>query len=881
MRVIAKINQDKLSHFVVETCGSNFFIDKIHENDFIHHLISLWGNIMSMAMPGQSMSHEFVRLGAAPEGKTAAITQACQLLVAAGCVAPDFVESMLRREDVANTFLGHGVAIPHGMLEDKGLIARDGIAVLQVPGGVEWNLGQTAYFVVAIAARGDAHIAILRRLTRLIQDDDKLRSLFKTKNADDIIAALTGEAAPLSSVSPVEDFAQSFSWVVDYPAGLHARPATAWVDTVRALGLNVRVRHGGDVADARNLVALLQLGLRRGDEVVISAEGDAAEAGLARLKAKISGLTAQEVADTARAAAKQAAQPVKGWTPPGQPLTISGIAASPGLAIGKLHSLRVEKPVIRDQPVALAEGGRLLHEALTSTRQQLAAVADDAARRLGAQDAQIFKAQAELLNDSDLITLSCQLMVDGHGPAWSWNEAVTRMAARLSALGNPVLAARAADLHDVGRRVLSVLDPTIVAGSLADLPDEPCILVATDLSPSDTAALDTSRVLALVMAQGGPTSHSAILARTLGLPAIVAAGDVLLAEAVPGLMAIADGQTGRLYLSPAPEDIASAENWAADLRQKRAQEEAARAEPAITTDGVAIEVAANVNRPDQVPLALSEGAESVGLMRTEFLFLESATTPSEDDQYATYLAMAAALGEKALIIRALDIGGDKQVANLQLPHEENPFLGVRGARLLLRRKDLLVPQLRAIYRAASQGGRISIMFPMVTSIEEIVSLREICEEVRVGLNAPILPVGIMVEVPAAAIQAEHLAEYCDFFSIGTNDLTQYTLAMDRQNPELAAAADSLHPAVLRLIAQTVAGAKRHNRWVGVCGGLAGDALGAALLAGLGVNELSMTPRDIPAVKAKLRTVSFASLQTLAAQALACANAVDVRALDLP
>ena len=834
-----------------------------------------------MATSDQLLGREFVRLGAAPVGKTEAITQACQLLVAAGCVASDFVNSMLRREDVANTFLGHGVAIPHGMIEDKGLITRDGIAVLQVPGGVEWNPGQTAYFVVAIAARGDAHITVLRRLTRLIQDDDKLQALFKTRDEGEIVEALTGEAAPAIQAAPAEDYAHQFSWVVDYPAGLHARPATAWVDTVRATGLNVRVRHGQETADARNLVALLQLGLHQGDEVVISAEGEDVEAGLARLQAKITSLTAQEVADAARAAAKQAAQPVKGWAPPGQPLTIAGIAASPGIAIGKLHVLSGETLVVPDQPVSLADGGRLLHEALTNTRQQLAALADDTARRLGAQDAQIFKAQAELLNDSDLITLSCQLMVDGHGPAWAWNEAVSRMAAKLSALGNPVLAARAADLHDAGRRVLSWLDPSIAAGSLSGLPDEPCILVASDLSPSDTAGLDISRVLALVMAQGGPTSHSAILARTLGLPAIVAGGEALLTQAVSGALAIADGQTGRLYLNPSSEDVASAEAWAADLRAKRAQEEAARAQPAITTDGVQIEVAANVNRPDQVPVALSEGAEGVGLMRTEFLFLESGATPTEDEQCATYHAMVEALGERPLIIRALDIGGDKQVAHLHLPHEENPFLGVRGARLLLRRQDLLIPQLRAIYRAAAQGGQISIMFPMVTSVGEIIRLREICETVREALKAPVVPVGIMVEVPAAAIQAESLAAHCDFFSIGTNDLTQYTLAIDRQNPDLAAEADSLHPAVLRLIAQTVAGAKTHGRWVGVCGGIAGDALGAALLAGLGVSELSMTPRDVPAVKARLRSVAFTDLQALAQKALACATAADVRALDLP
>ncbi|EKN00720.1 MULTISPECIES: phosphoenolpyruvate--protein phosphotransferase [unclassified Acidocella] len=835
---------------------------------------------MSMTPPDHLLGREFVRLNATPASKEEAIAQACQLLVAAGCVAPAFGESMLRREAVANTFLGHGVAIPHGLGEDKGLIQRDGIAVLQVPAGVEWNAGQRAHLVVAIAAQGDAHITILRRLTRLIQDDARLQALFSTADADAILHALASDG-PRQEAPSAKDFSQAFEWVVDYPAGLHARPASAWVDVVRAHGVPIRVRHGQEMADARNLVSLLQLGLRRGDTVTVSAEGEGAEAALAALRAKITGLTAQEVADAAAAAAKQAAAPVRGWTPPGNPLTISAIAASPGLAIGRLHVLRGDALEIPDQPVALAQGGQLLHEALTNTRQQLVALADATARRLGAQDAQIFKAQAELLNDSDLITLSCQLMVEGHGPAFAWNEAVNRMAARLGALGNPVLAARAADLRDVGRRVLSWLDPSIASGSLTELPEAPCILVAQDLSPSDTAGLDINRVLGLAMIQGGPTAHSAILARTLGLPAIVAGGEALAQEALSGQLAIVDGQTGRLYLNPSPEDVASAENWAAGLRATREREEAERARPATTTDGVPIEVAANVNRPDQVPMALAEGAEGVGLMRTEFLFLESGATPSEDEQLAIYRGMIEALEDRPLIIRALDIGGDKQVAHLHLPREENPFLGVRGARLLLRRQDLLLPQLRAIYRAAGQGGNVSIMFPMVTSVAEIIRLREICEEVRAAVNGPALPIGIMIEVPAAAIQADSLAAHCDFFSIGTNDLTQYTLAIDRQNPELAAEADSLHPAVLRLIAQTVQGARAHGRWVGVCGGIAGDALGAALLAGLGVSELSMTPRDIPAVKAKLRGVAFSALKALAEQALEAASAAEVRALELP
>jgi phosphocarrier protein FPr len=833
---------------------------------------------MLMTVPDRLIGRELVRLNAAPRNKDAAIREACQLLIAAGHVDASFAESMLKRETVANTYLGAGVAIPHGLGEDKGLVRRDGIAVLQIPAGIEWNPGQTAKLVVAIAASSDSHITILRRLTRLIHDSRRLETLFSTTSQADIIAAFTEDSAPQSS-SPAVDLETTLDWVVDYPAGLHARPASIWVDTARHSSRRIQVRHGAEVADARNLVSLLQLGLRAGDRVTISTEGEDAAAVLARFRGVIAGLTAQETADAAKAA-ERAAAPVRGWAPPDQPTTIAGIAASPGIAIGPIHVLVPSQQAVPDQPVPLEEGGAALQEALQATSQQMVALVDDTTRRLGAADAAIFKAQRELLNDSDLITLTCQLMVEGHGVAWSWHEAIERMAARLTALGNPVLAGRAADLRDVGRRVLTRLDPSLNFGSLQNLPDHKCIIVATDLSPSDTATLDMSRVAGLAIAQGGPSSHTAILARTLGLPAIVAGGNALL-ELTSGAPAILDGQTGRFYLAPSAAAIASAAAWSENLAAKRAEEAARRSEPAVTQDGHRVEIGANVNRPDQVPQALREGGEGVGLMRTEFLFLEAGETPGEDEQFAIYRGMIDALEGRPLIIRALDIGGDKQVAHLNLPHEDNPFLGVRGARLLLRRPDLLEPQLRAIYRAASGGGEVSLMFPMITSVGEIISLRQTCERIRNELAAPQIPIGIMVEVPAAAIQADSLAAHCDFFSIGTNDLTQYALAIDRENPDLAAEADSLHPAVLRLIAQTVAGAAKHGRWVGVCGGIAGDPFGAAILTGLGVNELSMTPRDIPAVKARLRASQFTALQALAAAALSQETAGDVRALDVP
>lgn len=834
---------------------------------------------MSTAANTPLLSTRLVRLAAAPATKEAAIREAAQMLVAGGYIEPAYAESMLKRESVANTFLGHGVAIPHGMIEDRAQIRQNGLAILQIPAGVEWNPGQTTQLLVAIAAQSDAHIDVLRRLTRLLQDEAALARLIATTDAGEIVAALETGTVAAAPAAPATDLAERFDWVVDYPNGLHARPAAHWVDTARRVAARMQVRSGDQVADPKNLVSLLQLGLKLGDRITVSAEGEGATQGLGLLRAAIVGLSAQEKADAAKAA-ERAAAPVAGWNPPAPLAQVVGIAAAPGLAIGRIHVLRAGSVEVPDVPVSLAEGGTVLDEAITQTRQQLAVLADDTARRLGASEAGIFKAQAEFLSDTDLVTLACQLMVEGHGPAWSWAEAVERMATRLSALGNPLLAARAADLRDVGRRVLTRLVPGLAGGSLADLPDEPVILVAADLSPSDTAGLDTERVIGLATAQGGPTSHTAILARTLGIPAVVAGGEALL-DLVSGTHAVIDGRSGRLWLEPDAAAIASAEAFLAAERDTRERQAAARALPAETRDGHRVEIAANVNNPEQVELAVGQGAEGVGLMRTEFLFLERGATPSEDEQFEVYSAMLAALDGRPLIVRTLDIGGDKQVAHLALPKEENPFLGVRGARLLLRRPDLMEPQLRALFRAAKSGRPLSIMFPMISSLQEVVALRAVCDRIRDELDAPKVPLGIMVEVPSAAIMADLLAPHVDFFSIGTNDLTQYALAIDRQHPDLAAEADSLHPAVLRLIRATVEGARRHDRWVGVCGGIAGDPFGAALLTGLGVDELSMTPRDIPAVKARLRGADFAALEALALEALSLATADAVRRLEGP
>lgn len=903
-----------------------------------------------------------VRLNAQPATKEQAIRAAGELLVASGCIAPEYVQSLLAREAAANTYLGEGVAIPHGEIAARHHIRRTGVAVLQVPQGIAWREGERAHLIVAIAAQSDEHLALLRRLTRLLQDPAHIAHLAQTTSVADILAAFE-ESAPaqgaLEGAAQAHDYAEFFDWTMHYPNGLHARPAQQWVRTASgfASAVRVRVMEGADGsaqsaagADAKNLIELLQLGAGCGARLRVSAQGADAAAALAALARTMDALLATEKAEAAAAqAAREAAERRARWSPANADgPCLRGVAASPGLAIGRVR-LRGEQDVFA-QVVDIADNlpncANALSAAMAKAAAQLEDLAAQSQARLGAGKGEIFRAQAELLNAPELLQASCALIAQGHGAAWSWARAVQQSAQALAALPNPVLAARAADVRDVGARVLRNLQEHAqnsqqIATNLADLPEKSPkpraderpvwaevatqvssgaalgedgigsqqmaassekladvvasdalldVIVAVDLAPSDTATLDTTQVAALCTAEGGPTSHTAIIARTLGLPAVVALGAQALSLA-DGQIVVVDGDAGRLYWDLSAQDLASARDWQRRERSRAAELAAQATQPAATADGVRIEVAANLTNATQAAQAIAAGAEGVGLMRTEFLFLERESAPSEQEQYESYCAMLHALAGRPLIIRTLDIGGDKQVTYLNLPAEENPFLGVRGVRLLLRRPDLLDTQLRAIYRAArdvepsgsGDGPALSVMFPMVTSLAEIAALKDRCERIRAELHAPRLPLGIMVEVPAAAAMADQFARHVDFFSIGTNDLTQYVLAIDRQHPQLAREADSLHPAVLRMIAQTIAGARAataagHACWVGVCGGMAGDPLGAAILAGLGARELSMSVRDIAAVKAALRSHSMAALQTLAARALDCADAAGVRTL---
>lgn len=558
---------------------------------------------------------------------------------------------------------------------------------------------------------------------------------------------------------------------------------------------------------------------------------------------------------------------------------VRGLPASPGIAVGpawwyRRGEVRVARRDGEDPEVERARLRRARAESAAELDALIAAQRD----RLPPEELAIFEAQRLMLDDPDLLARVEESIEGGASAEAAWEEAIQAVAAQLRALPDPYFQARAADVADVGQRVLRRL---LGVSEVAELPERPVVVLAEDLTPSDTATLDPDRVLALVTAGGGPTSHAAILARRLGIPAVVGAGAAL-GGVAEGTVLVVDGDTGELIVSPSVEEQAGAEARRHVWLAARAAAGEVAAEPAVTRDGHRVEIAANIGSLEDARAAVRLGAEGVGLLRTEFLYLDRATAPDEEEQLAAYRALLGALGGRPVVVRTLDAGGDKPLPYLPLEPQPNPFLGVRAIRLARRHRELLRVQLRAILRTGYPAVRV--MFPMVATVEEIRWLRGLVEEVRQELEAAgtelprDLQIGMMVEIPSAAVLADRFAPWVDFFSIGTNDLAQYALAADRTNPAVAELADAFHPAVLRLIRMVIEAGHAAGRWVGVCGELAGEPLAAPLLVGLDVDELSMAPVAIPAVKAAIRRWALAEARSLAEQALRLDSASAVRDL---
>jgi multiphosphoryl transfer protein len=654
--------------------------------------------------------------------------------------------------------------------------------------------------------------------------------------------------------------------------GLHARPAARFVGALAGLDARVEVSNASrprGPADGRSLTGLATLGVAQGDELVVLARGPQAAEALDSLRALAAGNFGDAAEDepagagTADAAELESAA-LGGAAEAAVPGTrLRGVPASPGIAIGPARHLRPRGPVVQDDPAGTpAEERARLDAARAAAREELEEVRATVAARGGAEAADIFSAHALLLYDAAITEPALRRIEEGAGAARAWQAAAEKAAAAFRALDDPYLRQRAVDVEDVSRRVLARLGCRPSAAAL----EGPGIVLADELTPGEAAGLDPADAWAIATARGGATAHAAILARALAIPAVVGLGEALrgIPEATPLVL---DGEAGLVDVDPGDEAVAElrARQEAADAQRRAVLARAA--EPGAMRDGRRVEVFANIGSLAEAARAVEQGAEGVGLLRTEFLFLDRATPPDEEEQVEVLSEIARALDGRPVVVRTLDAGADKPLPFLRQEPESNPFLGRRGIRLSLAEPELLRTQLRAILRVAEEHP-LKVMFPMVATLEEVQAARGLLAEARAGLGSRAeLEVGVMVEVPALALQAAQFAPEVDFFSIGTNDLAQYTMAAERGNAALAGLLDGALAPVLALIAGVTEAAHQHARWVGVCGELAGEPEAAVLLAGLGVRELSMAASRIPAVKAALRETDMEAAAAAAHSAL--------------
>lgn len=679
---------------------------------------------------------------------------------------------------------------------------------------------------------------------------------------------------------------QQLDIIIKNPTGLHARPAKEFVNIAKGFKSNIRVYHGEKMANAKSLISLLTLGVRSGNQIKIEVEGEDEDQALQVLEsAVLSGLGEEEIIKQIfqksptieRATTSDQVKPDHTEVEIILKNQIRGIAGAPGIAIGPVYHLQRTEIKVEETFAGESKEKNQLQSAIETAKGQLKQLHKKMLDQKASGEAAIFDVHIELLDDFELLDSVLEKINQEQSAAFAWQSTIEERAKLVASLDDPLLAARAADLHDVGYRVLRIL---VGADNQApEFPDHPVIILAEDLSPSDTVTLDRDKVLGFCTAKGGPTAHTAIIARDLGLPAIVSAGEKII-SLEDSTQVILNGYTGILSIKPNQPEIKEAVRMQEEDKDFRLQVRAESGKPAITIDGHRVEIAANIGGIEDAHQALASGAEAVGLLRTEFLFLERINPPSEDEQFEVYRDIAQAMQNKPVIVRTLDVGGDKPLPYIQMEQETNPFLGERGIRLCLNRPKLLREQLRAILRA-KEHGPLRIMLPMVSDISEWLATKEIVTEIENEMGVSGVEMGIMIEVPSAALMADIFAEHVDFFSVGTNDLTQYTLAMDRMHPLLAGKSDGLHPAVLKLIDFTIKAAHKSGKWVGVCGELGSDPQAIPILVGLGVDELSVTVPAIPMVKAQVRELSLTKTQQLAQAALKCASAKEVRQLTQP
>ncbi len=686
--------------------------------------------------------------------------------------------------------------------------------------------------------------------------------LFKAGDAGflTLVMRAAAEAAPLIDGQTLHAKA-----LVSHESGLHARPSAQVQAVAKHFGAEIMVEFKGRSANARSVTALMGLGVDEGGEVSVSAKGsDASEALLAVVRSLQSKAGASPPVVHAENVKSGPAVGAQG---------LHGICAAPGLALGLVVRFDQRAAIVPERGDGVAVELICLTAALAQGLREIHAAISAAAMRQASVEEEIFTAHLALAEDPELIAAARAGIEKGLGAGFAYRQAIGAQVEVLLGLGKPLFSERVNDLRDVERLVLAAMGypgadkPELGMGS---------ILVADELSPSDLASLPRERLAGFATAIGGATSHVAILARALGVPALVAVGPELL-KLQTGHSVLLDASRGFIDTAVSPTQMAEAGAQIAAGAAKRELMLADADQAALTLDGVRIEVAANIANLDDAREALGMGADGIGLLRTEFLFMGRSAMPDASEQQSAYQDIVDAMQGRTVIIRTLDAGGDKALPYLTWGNEDNPALGLRGIRSGFAQPDLLDAQLRGLL-AVKPLSSLRILIPMIADVGEVLKVRERIAAISQDMQIAVPPqLGVMIEVPSAALLADQLAAHVDFFSIGSNDLTQYTLAMDRCHAGLAARLDAMHPALLRLIEMTVQGAKRHGKWVGLCGGMASELEAVPVLLGLGVTELSVSPLLVPEVKALVRSLSQAQCRMAAQVLLQLESAEETRA----
>jgi phosphoenolpyruvate-protein phosphotransferase len=685
----------------------------------------------------------------------------------------------------------------------------------------------------------------------------------------------TSRPPPRAADSPNREAAAGHTLIVTLRHGLHARPAALLAQRAKAFGAQASLSAHGRTANARSVVAIMALGVRQGDELSIQASGADAPQSVASLVAGIQEALRMETA-AGHGAAEGTAPDSSKTAPTIAPRSfaaagvLSGVIAVPGIAVGR--ATRIER-----REIAVAEHGAdsgreraELEQARVNVRMRLERVAATG----GATRREIIAAHLEFLDDPQVNEAAHESIAAGKSAGFAWRSAIRRSISALQALEDSRLRERVDDLLDVESHVLLALAGEARPMNIP-LPER-AVLVADDLLPSELTALDRQRLVAICLSGGGATSHVAILAAAMDIPMLVGLGSGI-RDIADGATVIVDADAGTLQTAPAAPAIEQVRAAVESRLMRRAKTLAEAQIECRALDGTRVEVFANLGNVTDAAAAVAHGAEGCGLLRTEFLFIDRETAPTEAEQLAAYQDIAAALGPRPMILRLMDVGGDKPLRYLPLPAEENPALGLRGVRTALAYPDLMRTQLRAALRV-QPAGNVRLLIPMITDAAEILAVRSVIDELRAEIGiADRIELGAMIETPAAALMASGLIREVDFLSIGSNDLTQYTLAMDRGHAALAGRTDALHPAVLKLVAAAAGAGAAAGKMVAVCGGVAADRLAVPLLLGLGVRELSVVPAAVPAIKRQIRSLRIDDCRELARRCLDLASPEEVRA----